>query len=302
MVSVIIPSYNSEETIEECLQSLLHQTYKEAYEIILVDSSIDRTPEIVREKFNMIKFIHLNEKTDPGTARNIGIQESRGDLLLFIDSDCRADSDWMEKMTGRYRRDGYAAVSGAVLNGNDPKSEVAWAGYLAEFREFIPQHKAGEVRHGPTCNISYKKEVILKLLPFNHRYYPQEDLELNYRLTRQGGRIFFDPTIRVYHHHRTQFQSFLRHQRNIGQITAKMINLLGLQGKWIVRNKALAVFVIPLLPFVKWLRTVFLFARLNPGLLLTHPTAVVLLAIGLVYWGGGFWQGTFASKGISPNV
>ena len=302
MVSIIIPSYNSEATIEDCLTALQKQTFNEPYEIILVDSSHDRTPQIVREKFGDVKFIHLEEKTDPGTARNIGIEKSRGELLLFIDSDCRAENDWMEKMVRHHRQNSYAAVGGAVLNGNDPDSEVAWAGYLAEFREFIPQHKAGQVRHIPACNISYKKEIFSNLSPYNHRYYPQEDLELNHRLTRNGRKIFFDPAIRVYHHHRTSFRSFLRHQQNIGRITAKMIHLLHLQGAWIVRNRLLAVFIVPLLPFVKWARTVFLFIRLNPKILLYHPLSVVLLAVGLIYWGIGFGQGVFTAKGISQNV
>ena len=62
MVSVIIPSYNSESTIGACLKSLNQQSFEEEYEIILADSSEDKTPEIVRDTFPHIKFIHFDFK------------------------------------------------------------------------------------------------------------------------------------------------------------------------------------------------------------------------------------------------
>jgi len=72
MISVIIPSYNSNKTIEKCLNSILNQTYSDEYEIIVVDSSIDNTSDIVKNKFKDVKLAHLKKKTDPGTARNLG--------------------------------------------------------------------------------------------------------------------------------------------------------------------------------------------------------------------------------------
>ena len=82
MISVVIPSYNSRHTIESCLNSLLNQSYKGEYEIILADSSVDNTLGIVRERFPQVKLIHFEQKTDPGTARNHGVQQSRGELIL----------------------------------------------------------------------------------------------------------------------------------------------------------------------------------------------------------------------------
>ena len=73
MLSVIIPSYNSEKTIRKCLDSLLDQTYEGEYEIIVVDSSDDKTPQIVTSLYPKVKLVHFRNKTDPGKARNIGI-------------------------------------------------------------------------------------------------------------------------------------------------------------------------------------------------------------------------------------
>ena len=98
MISVIIPSYNSEHTIEKCLDSLRNQSYRGEHEIILIDSSADTTPQIVSSKYPEIQLIHLEKKTDPGTARNIGIKEAKGDILALIDSDCIAAHDWLDNI------------------------------------------------------------------------------------------------------------------------------------------------------------------------------------------------------------
>jgi len=296
MISVILPSYNSEKTIAPVLNALKKQSFKRAYEIILVDSSDDNTPGIVRSKFPDIKFIHLNKKTDPGTARNIGLKESKGEIILFIDSDCVAREDWIEKMVYLHETTDYAAVGGAVLNGNDPKSKIAWAGYMAEFREFIPQHGQKEVSHIPTCNISYKRKYLEKLGGFNPDYYPQEDLDFNYRLCKTGAQIVFSPEIKVAHTHRTEFKSFFRHQKNVGFITSSMLNILPLEGSSIARSRLKSVLFIPIIMLVKWMRTVFVFARFQPEIIFKYPASVCILFIGLFPWSSGFLKGVFNSK------
>ncbi len=294
MVSVILPSYNSETTIVKVIKALQTQTFSEPYEIILVDSSVDKTPELVRAHFPDITYIHLDKKTDPGTARNLGLKKSSGEIILFIDSDCIAQQDWIERMVKRHRESDYAAVGGGVLNGNDPKSDVAWAGYMAEFREFIPQRPAAEVDHIPTCNISYKRRYLEELGGFNPLYYPQEDLEFNFRLRRAGGKILFTPDACVRHHHRTTLPDFFRHQKNVGRITAMMLRILPLEGASIARSKILVLLAIVPMPLLKWWRTVKVFRRYRRDLLKEHPFALFVFAGGLVPWAAGFMKGVFA--------
>jgi len=296
MISVIIPSYNSEHTISAVLQALQEQTYRGDYEIILVDSSQDRTPEIVHQQFPDIKFFHFEKKTDPGTARNFGVEQSAGDLILFIDSDCRAAADWIEKIVQAHQKHPYAAIGGAVENGNDPRSQVAWAGYMAEFREYLPQYKARLVPHIPTCNISYKRAAFTKIKAFNPRYYPQEDLEFNFRLRQEGLQIYFDPQIRIFHHHRTNLKAFFIHQKRVGTITSKMLKILPLAGSSIVRSKGLAVLALPLLAPVKWFKTLYVFLIKQPKTIITHLPAVVIFTLGLFPWIIGFSKGVFSNE------
>jgi len=292
MISVVIPSYNSESTIIPVLTALKNQTYQQDYEIILVDSSDDRTPQLVKEQFPEVRFHHFNVKTDPGTARNRGIQMSSGDPILFIDSDCTPSPDWIEKMAAAHKNFDYEAIGGAVENGNKPDNNTAWAGYIAEFREFLPGHTAHLVDHIPTCNISYKRRVFGNDT-FNPHYYPQEDLEFNHRLRQTGGRIYFDPSIRIYHRHRETLKEFFSHQKKIGQITSRMLKIIPLQGAKIARNRVLTLLLAPVLPAVKWIKTVLVFFKTNPKLVFTHPMGFFIFALGLFPWISGFIIGVF---------
>ncbi|NLD35613.1 MAG: glycosyltransferase [Desulfatiglans sp.] len=300
MISVIIPSYNSESTISKCLDALKNQEYRGEYEIILVDSSRDRTPEIVNSKYPDIQFIHLDKKTDPGTARNIGIEKSKGDLIAFIDSDCVAAPDWLNRIAAAHTSE-YKVVGGSVRNGNRENDMVAWAGYLAEFREFLPGKPKMEVSHIPTCNISYKKEIFDKYGLFEGEYYPQEDLIFNYKICKNGEKILLDSSITVYHNHRSVMKSFLDHQMKIGKITSRVLKEVDLEGSFIVRTPLIAAAFIPVLPFIKFFRTIMIFLKYEPKVITRRPVAVIVFAVGLFFWIIGFASGVMYNKSISTG-
>lgn len=293
---MIIPSYNSELTIEKCLDSILSQSFSGDYEIILVDSSNDNTPQIVSAAYDRVKLFHLEEKTDPGRARNIGIKNAGGSVIAFIDSDCVAARDWLERIWNGHKSF-YNVIGGSVMNGNDEDNLVAWAGYISEFREFAPEQPKREVTHIPTCNISYKKAIFEQYGMFQGAYYPQEDLLFNYNLSLQGEKILFDPAIQVHHHHRTKIGDFLTHQEKIGKITAQVLKEIELEGSFIPRHPVLSVFLLPFLPLVKFVRTVRVFLLLQSGIILKRPLVLTVFMIGLFYWTAGFARGLYAPSG-----
>lgn len=300
MISVIIPSFNSEETIEACLGSLKNQSYKGRYEIILIDSSIDTTPDIVISRFPDVGFVHLEEKTDPGTARNMGINKAKGDLIAFIDSDCVAAPDWLDRIAEAHCSE-YAAVGGVVYNGNLENDRVAWAGYLAEFREFLPGRNKRVVTHIPTCNISYKHKVFDQYGLFNGEYYPQEDLFFNYNLSKNGEKILSDPSIRIYHRHRSKLKDFVRHQMKIGRMTPQLLKITDLEGSSLVKIPLVAAFIIPFLPFIKFSRTVKTFLKYQPQVVVERPFILIIFAIGLLFWIIGFARGILDKKFHNRN-
>lgn len=198
-----------------CLQSTFNQTYKD-YEIIVVDSSNDRTIDILKE-FNGIRLIHLDKKTDPGKGRNIGIKEAKGDIIAFTDSDCIVEQDWLENI--RKAHNNHDIVGGPVKNGY--KTLASWASYFSEFSHMIPSKKNKIMEHIPTCNITYKKKIFDKYGSFPENIFPMEDRIFNSRL--KSERIVYDPKIRVSHLCIPDLKGFLKKQKNIGFIFAQSI-------------------------------------------------------------------------------
>ena len=100
-VSVIIPTYNSEEYLDECLESVINQTFDD-YEIIIVDNnSQDSTVEKIngyKSKCPKITLIRLDFNYKQGIARNTGVQNAIGDYIMFVDSDDKVKNDFIEKM------------------------------------------------------------------------------------------------------------------------------------------------------------------------------------------------------------
>ena len=100
MISVIVPVYNVEEYLEECLDSIKNQTFTD-FEVILVnDGSTDNSQEIC-EKFCVqdTRFQLINQENQgQSIARNIGVAESKGKFIVFIDSDDIVRVDLLDQL------------------------------------------------------------------------------------------------------------------------------------------------------------------------------------------------------------
>ncbi len=291
-VTVLIPSYNSAHTIRATLSSLLAQNFDQPYEIIVVDSSSDETPHIITTEFPTVRLTHLDRQTDPGTARNLGVVQAQGEIIACIDADCIAPPDWLGRMVD-VQRAGHEVVGGAVENGN-PESLVAWAGYLGEFREWLPVGQARLVNHVPTCNISYRRSIFVRFGGFPTKFYPQEDLLFHWRLSRHRVPIRFNPDIRVRHVHRSTWRAYNRHSRRIGRITARVLKLTCEEGVFLARSPLLALLAAPVLPLVKWARTIGVFMSQQPDVLREHTLALLPFLVGLYAWAVGFVEGACA--------
>ncbi len=129
MVSVIIPVYNVEKYISECLESLIHQTYKDIEIIIVNDGSTDSSEEIIKsylEESNNIIYIYQKNK-GTAEARNKGIESANGDYVLFVDSDDYLDKDMIQKMyNSADKNNSDVVVCGHIkfYDGNSSKNKI----------------------------------------------------------------------------------------------------------------------------------------------------------------------------------
>ena len=96
MISVIVPVYNAEPYLRECLDSILGQTYRELEIILVDDGSTDGSPQICeeyREKDERVRVFHT-ENRGQSAARNLGIDDARGEWLMLVDSDDFVSPDY----------------------------------------------------------------------------------------------------------------------------------------------------------------------------------------------------------------
>ena len=98
-VSVIIPVYNAQEGIKQCLDSLLNQSFTDFEIILLNDGSTDNSLEVIKKYAADNDFIRVIDKENEGVAktRNKGIQLAKGKYIVFIDNDDFVDSDYLER-------------------------------------------------------------------------------------------------------------------------------------------------------------------------------------------------------------
>jgi glycosyltransferase involved in cell wall biosynthesis len=100
LLSIIIPQYNEEKDILDCLESLSLQTYKNFEIIVIDDGSIDNSLEMIRnfeKKNKKVKVLEQNHK-GPGMARNFGAEKSKGEILVFVDADMTFDKDYLKNL------------------------------------------------------------------------------------------------------------------------------------------------------------------------------------------------------------
>ena len=115
MITIIVPVYNVEKYIKECVESLINQTYKNI-EIILVDDGSKDKSGIICDAYaakdNRIKVIHKKNE-GLGFARNTGLKVAQGKFVTFIDSDDKADTDLVEKLMNEiYKADCDTCIGG----------------------------------------------------------------------------------------------------------------------------------------------------------------------------------------------
>lgn len=99
--SIIVPVYNGEKYLRECLDSVLNQTFKNYELIIINDGSSDNSEAICKEYYlkNMSKIVYLSKKNEGvSSARNMGLKISNGDYIMFLDSDDLLVKDALEEI------------------------------------------------------------------------------------------------------------------------------------------------------------------------------------------------------------
>ena len=213
--SVVVPAYNAQETLGECLKAIQSQTLsREMYEVIVIDDgSTDRTGEVARQHGARV---FRQPHQGPAAARNLGLKGAKGAVVLFTDADCAPAPDWVEKMLTPFSEDGIVGVKGAYKTRQ--RSLVARFAQIEYETKYDRMRKQRYIDFVDGCSAAYVTEIVRDCGGFD-TIFPtsaSEDVDLSFRLAKRGHKMQFAPEAIVFHLHPHSLGAYLRRKFKIG--------------------------------------------------------------------------------------
>jgi len=213
-ISIVVPTFNSAKVLGACLESLTNQTVgRERYEVIVVDDgSTDETRDVVSKY--PIRYIY-QQNSGPAVARNNGVRQAEGEIILFTDADCEPQSNWIEELIKPLKDPQVVGVKGIYKTRQEE--------LIARLVQIEYEHKYERMRKFKyidfidTYSAAYRKDIFMKYGGFDERYIKAsvEDQEFSFRLSRDGNKMVFNPEAVVYHRHSARLTDYLRKKYKI---------------------------------------------------------------------------------------
>ncbi len=216
-VSVIVTARNNEETIGECIKSIVQLDYpKDNLEVLLIDSnSTDKTAQIAAEYGAKV----ISMPGNAPAAYNFALKIAKYDILAFIDSDAKVEAEWLRKLVPFLNDPKTAGVSGNIETWN---TENPWArsiGYDIKSRYMRLGNYTGRVA---TMNLLFKRSILEEVGGFDENFPSQYDTELGYRISSRGYRIAFERNAICYHFNRPTLRAYWKQQLQYGRNTIRL--------------------------------------------------------------------------------
>ncbi|MFC1580657.1 glycosyltransferase [Thermodesulfobacteriota bacterium] len=216
-ISIIIPIYNSANTLTKCLSGL-SKCFSGDIEIILVDNnSTDNSLQVCnhfKSRYPKENIIVVEEmKKGPAAARNSGVAKATGDWLLFTDADCMPSPDWVLDFRTHFNNSKVGAVAGCIQPyppTNLIQKTLALFTLTENKKEVIHNNFKFPGGLYPTANLAVRKNVFEMIGGFNEDLKFGEDHELCYKTYKSGNRIKVVTDAIVEHIHRKKLRAMLK--------------------------------------------------------------------------------------------
>jgi O-antigen biosynthesis protein len=215
--SVVVCAYQAQDTIEECLHSLMELDYPN-YEVLVVDDgSTDATAQIARRfPVRLLSRDHLGLSG----ARNEGLEQAEGEIVAYIDADARADPDWLTYLALALEVPGTAGAGGPnpVPPDDPPVAQCVARAPGGPIHVLLDDERA---EHVPGCNMAFWRECLLEMGGFDPIYrVAGDDVDVCWKLLDRGYDIRFHPSALVWHRRRDSVNAFWRQQLGYGKAEA----------------------------------------------------------------------------------
>tara|TARA_B100000315_G_C14539631_1_gene570224 strand:+ start:279 stop:1295 length:1017 start_codon:yes stop_codon:yes gene_type:complete len=269
LVSIIIPVFNGEKTIRECLKGVLSSNYKSVEIIVVDDGSIDKTSEIVKN-FGRVKLL-TQTNSGSATAKNHGAKNAKGEFFYFLDSDVVVFEDTISKFVETANKFEVDMVVGAYSTRPMNDGFVHHYKALTDYVMYLPKKYRKEVRVNHLIGGGgemFSKDSFLNLGGFNTTYKGAsvEREELFIRFRHAGYRSAANPII-VTRHYFPSFKGLIKNYIFRIYQTVKLLSQTGKKAtsfSYISLEKAI---IAPLFAFLLVTTLLTAFLNLTPFLL-----------------------------------
>ncbi len=224
--SIVVPVYNRPDEVDELLESLSSQTFKD-FEVVIVEDGSKITCKDVCEKYASILDLHYyyKENSGPGQSRNYGVERANGEYVLIVDSDAVAPHGFLQAIDDELQRqpsDAWGGPDAAHESFTDVQKAISYAmtsffttggirGGKKQLDKFYPR----------SFNLGIRREAYLALGGFSKTRFSKmslygEDIDFSIRIYKAGYTCRLFPEAWVWHKRRTDFRKFWRQVYNSG--------------------------------------------------------------------------------------
>lgn len=209
-VTVVIPNYNGEKFLKNCLESLNEQTYKEI-EIILVDNnSTDMSLKLTQKYAPGSHIINLSKNTGFSYAVNEGIKKAKGEFIFLLNNDTECDKSCIQRLAETIKTDSriFSVNSKMIQSNNRELIDDAGDGYCLlglAYKRGYNQKVSGKTREKTIFSACagaslYRKNILFELGLFDENFFAYlEDVDIGYRANIHGYKNIYCPKAIVYH-------------------------------------------------------------------------------------------------------
>ena len=227
--SIIIPAYNEQDNIINCLDSIFKQNYdKSLVDVVIVDGqSSDKTVSKIKEyqqKFSNISLLENPVRKTP-TSLNIGIKQAKGEIIVILGAHASLDPNFIY-FNNKYLIEKNLKVTGGTqinIGFNFVQKAIALAMENPFGMGSAPYRWSKKEKFVDTVvYAAYRRELFDEIGYFEENFAISEDAELNWRIRKAGHKIFFSPNIKSYYHPRRTAAKFIQQMFRYGILRVHM--------------------------------------------------------------------------------
>jgi glycosyltransferase involved in cell wall biosynthesis len=314
-VSVILPVLNEEPHLEESVSAILSQDYLGVFEVILaLGPSRDRTDEIARALAagdNRVKLV-ANPTGKTAAGLNLAIATSNSPIIVRVDGHAKIPNNYLSLAVEILRKTGAVNVGGVMAAEGVTNFEIAVARAMRSALGVGSSrfHTGGEAGEVDTVYLgAFRREAINAVGGFDERYTRAQDWELNHRLRKNGGKIYFDPRLQVTYRPRPnlrklakQYFQYGRWRRVVSRSHSGTINLRYLAPPFTLIATLTSLFLGLLINPIFYLpAAIYGFFLLISSALIAKSVREFILLLAIIptmhfAWGAGFITSTKALR------